>query len=148
MKKLGVLFICLLLVGIGVVSAELTEEFSFKQMECMTILPFKSEIIGQTVPENVPISDEIINIFIDNEIYGFIQIEDRMITDFNCSENELATYDLFIQGESTLSDIATAEDQMSSFIEKFNNKEIELKGKTFGKKIKMFFVRIGIKWFM
>lgn len=151
MKKFGVVFLLLIALSMNFVTSQTfegIETLSFKQIECMTILPFKNEIIGQEIPKDIPISDEIINVFIGKEIYGYFKVEEKIITDFDCSKNELATYDLFIVGEKTISDIILSENPQNTFLEKFKNKEIELKGKTLGRKIKAFFVKIGIKWFM
>ena len=147
MKQVYFVFLILMMSSIGIVIAEDFSNFSFKQMECMSILPFKNEIVGQSIPDQIPVSNEIINLYIAGENYGYIQIDNKTITEMNCSENEDATYDILISSEKTLSDIYSAEDKMDMVIQKFNDKEIQLKGKTFGKKIKAFFLKIGIKWF-
>jgi hypothetical protein len=119
----------------------------FNKVECSTLLLFENEIIGQEIPDKIPFSNEIINIYIAEENYGYIQIKDKQIVDLDCSENEEATYDFFIKNKEVINDIALSENKTSTFLEKFNDKDIELKGKTFSRKVKAFFVRIGIKWF-
>lgn len=147
MKKISFLFIALLVLSSGFIAAQSLDNFTFKQIECTTILPFKDRIIGQEISEDIPISNEIVNVYISNEIYGFVEIEEKQLTNIDCFENESATYNLFIESESTLSDIASSEDIFDEFVRKFKDKEIQLKGNTFSKKFNAFFFKIGIKWF-
>lgn len=144
MKRVGVIFGLLLLISIGFVMAE---DFTFEQMECQSILQYKSEIIGIEIPEEVPLNSEIINLYLSENIYGHIVLENKVVEDFDCTENEEATYDVFIKDEQTLWDIYEAEDVADMMLEKFSNKEIKLKGKTFSNKIKAVFARIGLKIF-
>lgn len=144
MKKIGVIFSLLLLASIGIVSAE---DFTFEQMECQSILQYKSEIIGIEIPEKVPLDNEIVNLYLNESIYGHIIIENKEVKDFDCTENEDVTYEIFIKNDQTLWDVYEAPNQVDMLLEKLANKEIKLKGKTFSNKIKATFARIGLKIF-
>jgi hypothetical protein len=149
MKKkiiFGTIFIILLL---GFVNA-LTES-ELNQISCSTFESGKSEIIGTEIPEQIPYSNEIFNIYIGDEIFGNIVIIESIISDISCTENENRTYDIYIKDYSVLTSFGETDDTFGMFQEKLKNKEIEIKGVSFGKKTKMFFTKIGLKiagWFM
>ena len=116
---------------------------------CSMIENEKASFVGTKIPEQVSYSDEVFNIYIEEEIFGHFTISESTISDFGCVENKNATYNIIIKDSSTI------EDLMKNFsVESLNSKlssgEIEIKGITVGKKIKLFFTKIGLKflnWF-
>jgi len=148
MKTKNIFFVTLLVLSL--ISFVFAEEINFTQMECQSIIQYKDSIIGQELPEKVPVTNEILNIYISDESYGFIQIENKVVTDFGCEKKEKATYDLLIKDENTLFSFMESDDPMNTLIEKLNDREINLKGKKFSKKIKSGLAKFGLRiysWF-
>ncbi len=80
----------------------------------------------------------------------FLELNNSMIEEFDCIENENATYDILIESEATLFDIYESEALVDTLLEKISDGEIKIKGKSFTKKFKSTFVKIGLKiwsWF-
>lgn len=136
------IFVFVLILSLTFVAAE---EINFKQIECQIVLQYKDQIIGQEIPSQVPFKTEIFNIYIAGESYGFLELNDSFIDNFDCVENEDATYDILIESEAVLFDIYDSEDFMNGVLDKLDSKEIKIKGKGFGKKVKITFVKIGLK---
>lgn len=143
MKKIFI-FLSIIILSMSFVFAQ---NITFKQGECMTILPYKDNIVGLELPNQIPLSTEIINIYIGEENYGFVSIKDKKINDFNCLENKNATYELLIENDNSVKEILEADSPIDSFLEKLNSKEINLKGRDFGKKIKAGFLKFGLRIF-
>lgn len=139
-----------LFVFVFLMSFAYAAELNFKELECESILIYKDKVIGQQIPSEVPFSTEIFNIYIAEEIYGYIELNDSYVEDFGCGKNEDATYDILIESEQTLFDIYESDDMMNMILDKINDKEINIKGKKFSKKIKSGFIKLGLKiwnWF-
>jgi hypothetical protein len=130
-----------LAISLSVVSAIETTDFS-----CQNIVQYKDEAIGKPLPEKAPFTDEIINIYLSEETYGNLEIENKTIKDFLCNENENATYQIFVQNEKVVEDFLNSEDILETYQNKTDSGEIEIKGIGLGKKIKLFFVKIALKF--
>ena len=115
--------------------------------DCSSLEQYKSEILGQQIPDKVPFANEIINIYVGEQILGNIQIEEKKIKDFACAENEDATYKVEIIDYVVLNDFTSADNFLEVYQEKTKSGEIEVKGIGFGKKIKLGFVKIALKFF-
>ena len=126
--------VVLIFVFIFCMSFIVAEEINFKQVECQSILQYKDQIIGQEIPSQVPFKNEIFNIYIAGESYGFMELNESRVVGFDCLENEDATYDLLIESEGALFEIYGSEDLMDTVLDKMNSKEINIKGKTLVKK--------------
>ncbi len=151
MKKMMVFVFALILSLTFVVAQDAEiEQINFKQVECQSLLQYKDKIIGQVIPSQIPFNTEIFNIYIAEESYGFLELNNSMIEEFDCIENENATYDILIESEATLFDIYESEALVDTLLEKISDGEIKIKGKSFTKKFKSTFVKIGLKiwsWF-
>lgn len=141
MKKVYLFAIFILLIG----SAYSVENIKYE--DCYSLLLYKDKIIGFEIDSSVPVDTEIINVYINNSIYGSVDINRKVIEDISCDKNEDATYSIYIKGQDDIFDIYNAEDKVGKLLEKIKNKNIVLKGETFSKKIKGFFINLGIKIF-
>lgn len=142
----------LLVFALFFVSAEIgSSEMNFENLKCSDLLQFKSDVVGQTIPSQIPYSNERFNIYVSGEGFGSIIIEEDIVIDFSCELLEERTYDIYVESIQTITDILNSEAPLSILNEKLGSDEIEIKGATAGKKIKMFFTKIGLKildWFM
>ena len=129
-------FLAILTLSFAIISAADLTDFSCKNIEKQ-----KDLAIGQTLPDKAPFTDEIINIYLENETYGNLVIENKTIKDFSCVKNENATYEIFINSSSVIQDFLKSDDLLSTYKEKSDSGEIEIKGIGLGKKFKLFFVK-------
>ncbi len=113
---------------------------------CQNIVQYKDLAIGQTLPEKAPFTDEIINVYLSEEIYGDIILENKTISDFSCTESEEATYKIYIKSLNTVEDFLNSEDAIETYKQKSDSGEIKVKGVGFGHKIKIAFVKLFLKF--
>ncbi|MFC1666111.1 hypothetical protein ACFLZF_00135, partial [Nanoarchaeota archaeon] len=103
------------------------------------------------VPSFIPYKNEIFNFYILEENFnGSLILEEKKITSIKCTENQKPTYNIYIDKFQTLEEIQNSQDPLNLYNEKLKNKQIEIKGTTFGKKIKLAFTKITLKvvsWF-
>ncbi len=107
--------------------------------------------VDKTIPSYVPFKNEVLNAYtLDSTVIGHAKIEDGKITSIGCNETINPTIEVLIKDKGTLEDIKNAESKADTVNQKIKDKEIIIKGVTFTKKVKMFFVKIGLKissWF-
>ncbi len=124
------------------------EDFNYSQISCDVIKDFiNPEIVGIEIPEQVPISNEIIALYIDEKHIGNVVIEESIIKEFSCSENE-STYNLYVT-KKFVSDASKIKDiEISKIIDfyKENKKSGDIKIKATGiiRNIKLFVLNIGL----
>lgn len=117
------------------------------QFGCSSLELYKDQIIGSKIPDKVPYKNEIINLYVANESFGNLVIEEGIVTNFSCEESAENTYNIYIKDYSVLMDFAQGVD-VDKILEKINSGDIIVKGVGFGKKIKWFFSKLALKWFM
>lgn len=146
MNKIFFIFI-IFIFGFNLISSlELTPEL-IDSFGCPGLLQYGPEIIGIQIPSQVPYKNEIINVYIKNEIFGNIIVEEKIVTNISCSENQEKTYDVYIKDYQTIFDIIENEDNISTLKSKLENKEIQIKRANMGKKLKWFFSKLALNWF-
>ncbi|MEN7981851.1 MAG: hypothetical protein ABFQ65_00190 [Nanoarchaeota archaeon] len=129
----------------------LVSSISIQDVElfCQNIDSEKLE--GFEIPSFVPYKNEIFNFYLLEENFsGSLIIEEGKINSMKCEENKDNTYYIYINNLKTLEEISKSEDSLGLYNEKVKNKEIEIKGATLGKKIKLTFTKIVLKivsWF-
>ncbi|MCW8965403.1 MAG: hypothetical protein OQK82_01755 [Candidatus Pacearchaeota archaeon] len=111
----------------------------------------QNELSNIEVPSYIPYTDEIFNFYVKEEILnGSIILENKTVTSANCQENQNPTYNIYIKNLETIKDFADSNNTLELYNQKIKNKEIEIKGATLTKKIKMAFINLLIKiasWF-
>jgi hypothetical protein len=110
-----------------------------------------SKIIGQQIPDKVPFKNEIINVYIEEEIFGYVILNNSYVDEFDCSENNESTYDILIEDYNTIGDFENSEDPINLMQEKLDSGEIEIISHGFVKKVKLGLMKLGLKvagWFM
>jgi hypothetical protein len=141
MKK-EVLIVFLIIGILGLVSS-----LEINDLSCSNAINYKDQIIGKEIPSEAPFDNEIINVYVSEEVYGNLVIKESVIRDFSCSENEDATYSLSIQNLETVKKFLESEDFIDSYKSMKKSGEIEVKGIGFGKKLKLAFVNFILKFF-
>jgi hypothetical protein len=107
---------------------------------------------GATIPDFIPYKNDVMNVYTgENETVGYVAIEDGKLAAFACNESSPDyTYRVYIESAQTIEDIVIADAPADALDDKMSEGEIRIEGRTFGKKVKSFFTRIGIKiasWF-
>jgi hypothetical protein len=132
---------------IGIVAPLTTSELN--EMSCLIIEQGKGDIIGNEIPEKVPFKNEILNVYLAEESFGFLKINESIVSDIGCGENENPTYEIYIKDYSVFTKFEQGFD-----IDKLDSMlgdEIIIKGIGFGKKFNLFFIKAGLKitsWFI
>lgn len=144
MKKGFVLLLGLIFV-LGFVSS--LEINNLDELECINALNYKDQFIGQSIPEEAPFKNEVINIYVSEEIYGNIVLEEKIIVDFSCSESENPTYNLFIKDLEGVRKFVESENFLENYKEMQKSGEIKIKAIGFGRKIKLTFIKLVLKFF-
>ena len=118
---------------------------------CDYIINHEKFSVGKTLPDKVPYSNEVANLYtLDEELIGHIIIVDKIVTEMNCTEVVEPTYNVYIKDVDTIKDIESAESPADEVDDKMSAGDIIIKGTSFGKKTKALFTRIVIKvasWF-
>jgi hypothetical protein len=145
MKK-EFLFLAIFVLSFNLISAISNQEY---EMFCQNI---DLNNLGEfEIPSYVPYKNEIFNFYLIAEnINGSLVVEDGKIISIACVENENVTYNVYIDNFQTIEEIGDAEDFLGKYNEKIANNQIEIKGATFGKKMKLVFTKIALKvasWF-
>ena len=143
MKK--TLFITLLallitIFSITLVSADTTEICEYIKTD------LKAEV-GKTIPSFIPFKNEKLNAYtLDNDPIGNAIMENSKIKSIECTKTiDDPTIEVFIKDKQTLMDIKESTKKADTINQKIKDKEIIIKGITFTKKIKTFFMKLGIK---
>lgn len=125
------------------------EGIDLSEINCFYLENYKSEIINQKIPDQIPLQDEILNLYLNESFFMGITIENRTITDLNCSPYEENTYDLNVKDvQALLLELQVEEaDIFEVILNNLNNGNIEIEGKNFGKQLNWFFINLGLKIF-
>jgi uncharacterized protein YpmS len=114
---------------------------------CSSLESYKEQIIGAQIPDKVPYKNEIINLNISNQSFGSITIEEGIISNFSCDSSEDNTYEVSVKDYSIVLEFMEGF-EMEDFLDKLESEEITVKGVGLGKRIKWFFSKLAMKWFM
>lgn len=144
-NKKGMKFVFGMFLMIGLMG--LVSPLNVEDLNCQNALNYKDQIIGKAIPDKAPFNNEILNVYISEEIYGNLVIEESVIEDFSCVENEDASYELTIKDLETMKKFVGSEDYIQTYKEMKKSGEIEIKGVGLGKKIKLAFVNFILKFF-
>jgi len=147
MKKI-LLTLLLIILSVSIVSAineTNIQELSEGQELCNYIFERTSIEIGTSVPKLIPYSNERFNIYTtEQELVGHLIFEKGIVTSYNCEAIDNPTYNVTIKNKQTVNNIMDSESPIKELNRKLNNKEINLVGTTYSKKIKGFFTRLGL----
>ena len=133
--------------------SSLLSSFEIKNQSeiCNGIENLSPTLVGQIIPSQIPFSNEILNIYIENNLTGSLKIEDHMVVEISCNLNENATYNVKMGNVSKFQNIDENMSVIDLVNEKLSNGEIQIEGLSFGKNMKLFFLKIGLKiigWFL
>jgi len=117
------------------------EEFGEKIME---------NGLGIKIPSGVPFSDEIFEVSVDSEVFGYFEFRNKGLFGFFCEEVKGVTYLVDLNSSLLNVDFEEVEDFVGFYNEKKKSGEIVIKGVSFGKKFKLGVLNFGAKilgWF-
>jgi hypothetical protein len=146
MKKIILFFAVTLLFANFVSSIELQ---NFEEL-CIISELNKEAFTSVEIPSFVPYTNEIFNIYSQNQTIGNFIIEDKKIKSFTCNLSSEPTYDIEIKDVNTINDFLKTEDYLGLYNQKIDNEEIKIKGTKFGKNIKIKITNLVLKiinWF-
>lgn len=98
------------------------------------------------LPGFIPYKNEVMNIYVGNSIAASIVVEDGVLTNINCDNEESEyTYKITLDSVSTLSDIMEADSAVDAFNDKLKDKSLKIEGKGVMRKVTTFFIKAGAK---
>ncbi len=140
---------------------EINPEDVVSMISCnMMVQFFADDLVGKEIPEEVPFSDELVSIYLDDVLLGRIIIENKYVKEYSCDAGD-STY--FINVSSSIYDDIDAlyidaknngwnvEKIIDLYKAKKASGELVIKGTSFGRNFKLFLINIGIsvaKWFL
>lgn len=146
MKRVALIFFIFIFLSVSLISADVHEDFS---QFCQNVNLSMFEDFN--VPSFVPYQDEIFNFYIIEEnLSGSFEISKGKVTSLSCEENGNMTYNVYIDKFSTIEEISESENSFGTYNEKVASGQIEIKGATFGKRLKIAFTEFVLKiisWF-
>lgn len=154
MKRGFVLFGLLILVLSVVYAIEIGgKDVEVSSIDCSYLESYEAEVLGEQIPKEVPFQDEILNIYLEESFFLGLTVERGNLTDLNCEPYEENTYDLRVKDVGVLLSGFQVEGAkpLDVILENLSNGNVEITGKTFGKKVKWFFATLGLKiasWFI
>lgn len=154
MKKTLFLGILMIIMITGLVSA-ITEptltSTNYDKSLCNKLLDVAT--VDKTMPKFIPFKNEVFDVYnLKNEAVGHVKIKDGIIVETQCklSDEDKATYDVFIKSSETIDKIEEAESPSKAYQDAKKEGDIIIKGKSFSKGLKIGFINFFAKiasWF-
>jgi len=108
-------------------------------------------IVGVEFPKQVPFTDEVFNLHIDERMIASIILINKSVTEISCDTNNNATFNVYVVGSLFDADYGDEEiNPIDFYNEKTASGEIQIKAIGFGRKIKLGFINLALKiasWF-
>ena len=99
------------------------------------------------LPNKVPFSDEVVNVYLADESIGYIVLEDKVIESYGCGENEKPTYKIFVRDEKVIDDILDAEDKVGEYNKQRGDGGLRIEAVGFWRGAKLFFINFFSRFF-
>lgn len=107
----------------------------------------KDETAGKSIPDSIPYKTEVANVYtLDGKAVASITLNNKAFGTVECSESVKPTLRVYVKDLQTMKDIKDADDKVATFKQKMSDKDIKIKAVGFGKKIKLFFGKIALKF--
>jgi len=90
------------------------------------------------IPQEIPFSDEVFSLSLDGNYLGSIVLENKILTEYICDAPGKITYKVDIN-KNILTSLETSEDILQTVLD-----NVKIEGTTIVKKIKLFFIKIGL----
>jgi hypothetical protein len=113
---------------------------------------FEKDFEGFEIPKAVPFKTETFNIFIDEEFFISMELDEKKVGSISCEVSEKPTYNIYVKSELILDTIGNKEEinPLDYYNENRKNGNLDIKPIGFGRKLKMGFINLGLKiasWF-
>lgn len=144
-NKIGVMVFATILLSVlfvGLASAQTTGVPG-----CQVLKDSGRSPVGESIPESAPFTDEVFNVYVSEDFYASINLTNKSVTGFECSENENATYNARIEGESVINDFRNSDNLLDTYNAKRESGEIEIEGTNFGRNLKIKVVNFFSQFF-
>lgn len=99
------------------------------------------------LPEKVPFSSEVINIYLGEESVGYLVLKDKKLESHGCGENEKPTYRIMIRDEQVIEDLMGADDVINEYNKQRGDGGLKVEGVGFWRNMKMFFINLFSRFF-
>lgn len=99
---------------------------------------------GVNIPSALPFSNEVFHVIIGDQVYASLELTDKTVTSFSCSQEGVATMTARITSEEVIDTILASEDLLQAYQDARNNDEIILEGTGFIRKAKLILINAGI----
>lgn len=145
-KGFGLILMTLIL-AVGFLSFSSAQATDGTSLTCEGIKSSDNSLVGKSIPDAAPFTDEVFNVYVADENFGSINLTNKTVTGFGCSESSEATYNAYIEDSSVLEDFQGADNYLDVYNEKRKSGEIEIEGTSFGRDLKMKIVNFVSNFF-
>lgn len=107
----------------------------------------ESQLIGKTLPEQIPFSNEVFVVFIDSNLIASVKLEDKEITSFDCSNETEPTFEIYLSSSIFNEEemLLLNENPIQFYSDNKKSGDIKIKANGFFQSIKLGFMNFSIK---
>lgn len=107
---------------------------------------FDEQYSGYAVPEAIPFSDDIFDVYVDDVFFAGFDLFDKKVSGMRCEASEDVSYNIFVTS-GLLMEISESGSDLD-FVEFYNQKrdseELRIEAVGIGKKMKLGFINFGL----
>lgn len=109
---------------------------------------FESEGFEIEIPEDVPIKDEVIVLFLDEAFLATVRIEDKKVSGLICMEPDESRFRVFVSSDLILKVVLNKDEiNPTKFIkESLDDGSLKIEAKGIWNRLRLFVVKIGLKF--
>ena len=110
---------------------------------------FDSEEIEIEIPEDVPIKNEVVVLFIDETFLTTVRVEDKKVSELQCMEPDESRFRIFVTSDlivEVLMNGGEMDDPIAFVKENLESGDLKIEAKGLFNKIKLFIVKIGLNF--
>ncbi len=120
-------------------------------IDCTQIKTMISDdIVGIKLPDQVPFTDEILNLHLDDKLIASILLVNKTVSDISCDINRTGTYNVYVASSLFEESYDGEINPINFYNEKKASGQIKIVGIGVSRKVKLGFINIGLKiagWF-
>jgi hypothetical protein len=129
------------------------EEVIFSDFDCDAAkVAFDDEYIDYEIPQAIPFSDDVFNVYIDDEFFASFDLVDKKMTEIRCEVSEDVSYSIYVSSD-LIEEIGSGfpeEGIVDFYNEKKGTEDLEIVASGFVKKLKLGLINFGLRiagWF-
>lgn len=127
-----------------VVNGEVDMKLSIEDIECEDAkVVFDDKYLNYEIPGGIPFSDDVFDVYIDDEFFVSFELVDKKISGMSCDVSEDVSYNVYVSLD-LIEQVDGVEDYVEFYNEKKKNGELVIDAVGFGKSVKLGFINFGL----